>query len=26
VPLELADYPAGSTCNAFERERAIKAW
>jgi predicted TIM-barrel fold metal-dependent hydrolase len=26
VPLEPADYPAGSTCNAFERERAIKAW
>ena len=26
VPLPEADYPAGSTCNAFERERALKAW
>jgi len=26
VPITEADYPAGSTCNAFERERALKAW
>ncbi len=26
VPIDAADYPAGSTCNAFERERALKAW
>jgi len=25
-PLLPADYPAGSTCNAFEREPALKAW
>ena len=25
-PLAEADYPPESTCNAFERERAIKAW
>jgi hypothetical protein len=25
-PLAEADYPQGSTCNAFERERATKAW
>jgi len=26
VPLAEADYPRDSTCNAFERERALKAW
>jgi predicted TIM-barrel fold metal-dependent hydrolase len=25
-PLAEGDYPQGSTCNAFERERATKAW
>ena len=26
VPLPEADYPRDSTCNAFEHERALKAW
>jgi predicted TIM-barrel fold metal-dependent hydrolase len=26
VPLAEADYPRDSTCNAFEREKALKAW
>ena len=26
VPLDPSDYPADSTCNAFDREQVIKAW
>ena len=26
VPLDPADYPADSTCNAFDAEQVIKAW
>ena len=26
VPLDPADYPADSTCNAFDPEQVIKAW
>ena len=26
VPLDPADYPTDSTCNAFDREQVIKAW
>jgi hypothetical protein len=26
VPLDPADYPSDSTCNAFDTEQVIKAW
>ena len=26
VPLDPGDYPADSTCNAFDTEQVIKAW
>jgi predicted TIM-barrel fold metal-dependent hydrolase len=26
VPIDPADYPADSTCNAFDRDQVIKAW
>ena len=26
VPLDPADYPTDSTCNAFDRDQVIKAW
>ena len=26
VPLDPADYPADSTCNAFDPEQVIKSW
>ena len=26
VPLDPADYPADSTCNAFDPEQVVKAW
>ena len=26
IPLDPNDYPADSTCNAFDREQVIKAW
>jgi hypothetical protein len=25
-PLDPADYPADSTCNAFDHEQVVKAW
>ena len=26
VPLDPADYPTDSTCNAFDRDQVVKAW
>ena len=26
VPLDPADYPADSTCNAFDAEQVVKSW
>ena len=26
VPLDPADYPGDSTCNAFDKEQIVKAW
>jgi hypothetical protein len=26
VPLDPADYPTDSTCNAFDAEQVVKAW
>jgi hypothetical protein len=26
VPLDPADYPSDSTCNAFDAEQIVKAW